>query len=238
MWQGLNQPLDLIVWDSHPLTLGATPMQVFIDGIPQIEKSHATLKPKEFQEIPKRPNFDREAEEAVKFEGLPPLTVRKKLGGKQQTVVFHGVRSVWTRPASGHVEALFDDDGSDKTVVVRDGAIECVSDNATSCDGYSPSEDESVVIDLQGGSLAPGLTTFGSPIGLVEIRLESSTNDGAVIDPLTDGKVPSIMGGDGAVVRAVDGLQFEGRNTLYVASFLSILCHALICCEDWPTVVA
>jgi len=109
---------------------------------------------------------------------------------------------------------MFDDDGSDKIVVVRDGVIECVSENATSCGGYGTSEDDPIFIDLQGGSLAPGLTTFGSPIGLVEIRLEPSTNDGSVIDPLTDEKVPSILGGDEAVVRAVDGLQFEGRNTL------------------------
>ncbi|KAN0081191.1 hypothetical protein V8E55_008815 [Tylopilus felleus] len=28
---------DLAIWDSHPLALGATPVQVFIDGIPQLE---------------------------------------------------------------------------------------------------------------------------------------------------------------------------------------------------------
>lgn len=192
-------------------------MQVFIDGIPQIENSHASLKAKELQEIPKQPNFDREAEAAVKFEGLPPLQSTKKTIGKHQTVVFQGVKSAWTRHTSGRVETMFDDDGGDKVVVVRDGIIECVSDDRSSCGVYGASEDQSVV-DLQGGSLAPGLTTFGSPIGLVEIRLESSTNDGPVIDPLTDGPVPSILGGDGAVIRAVDGLQFEGRNTLYVGS--------------------
>ncbi len=68
-------------------------------------------------------------------------------------------------------------------------------------------------IDLKGGTIMPGLTTFGSPIGLVEIRLESSTNDGVVFDALTGG-VPAIVGGDTALVRAVDGLQFGGRNTL------------------------
>jgi len=47
----------------------------------------------------------------------------------------------------------------------------------------------------------------------VEIRLEPSTNDGNVLDPLTGGNLPKIMGED-MVVRAVDGLQFGGRNTL------------------------
>ncbi|KAF7556147.1 hypothetical protein G7Z17_g1641 [Cylindrodendrum hubeiense] len=30
---------DIVVWDSHPLAIGATPLQVFIDGVPQLESS-------------------------------------------------------------------------------------------------------------------------------------------------------------------------------------------------------
>jgi hypothetical protein len=72
------------------------------------------------------------------------------------------------------------------------------------------------IVDLQGGELAPGLTTFGSNLGLSEIKLEPSTEDGRVFDPLTM-RVPSILGN--TVVRAVDGLQFGGRNTLCVISY-------------------
>lgn len=32
---------DIIVYDSHPMALGATPLQVFIDGVPQIPSPHA-----------------------------------------------------------------------------------------------------------------------------------------------------------------------------------------------------
>ena len=70
------------------------------------------------------------------------------------------------------------------------------------------------VVDLKGRSLAPGLTSYGSPLSLVEIRLEPSTNDVTVLDPLVDGNLPSILGKDAAIIRAVDGLQFQGRNTL------------------------
>jgi hypothetical protein len=48
-------------------------------------------------------------------------------------------------------------------------------------------------VDLEGGSLAPGLTRYGSPSGLSEILNEPSTNDGAVVDPLVDGNLPSIL---------------------------------------------
>jgi len=66
---------------------------------------------------------------------------------------------------------------------------------------------------VKNGSLAPGWTTFGSPLGLSEILYEASTRDGHVFDPLTEGDAPGLIG-NGTLVRAVDGLQFGGRDTL------------------------
>jgi hypothetical protein len=45
------------------------------------------------------------------------------------------------------------------------------------------------IVDPKGGTTTPGLTSFGAPLGLVEIRLEPSTNDGRVHD-LLDGVDP------------------------------------------------
>jgi hypothetical protein len=70
---------------------------------------------------------------------------------------------------------------------------------------------------LKGGVLAPGLTSFGAHLGLVEIRAEASTNDGAIYDAYA-GAVPEVVGGDEGVIRAIDGLSFGGRDTLYVSS--------------------
>ena len=139
-----------------------------------------------------------------------------------------GVKSVWHHGINGDVEPLFNDDddvegsGDGRAIFVRDGQILCV-DTRNGCGEYKDQEIDQVV-DLQGGSLAPGLTTYGSPLGLVEIRLEPSTNDGFVHDPLVDGNMPSILGN--RIIRAVDGLQFQGRNTLSV--FLLRLRHILI----------
>lgn len=73
--------------------------------------------------------------------------------------------------------------------------------------------DQAHVIDLNGGSISPGLVTFGAALGLEEIQGEESTHDGVVIDPFTK-DVPSIIGGNKALIRAVDGLQYGGRDTL------------------------
>ncbi|EGO21300.1 hypothetical protein SERLADRAFT_417630 [Serpula lacrymans var. lacrymans S7.9] len=197
---------DLVVWDSHPLALAATPRQVYIDGIPQFDVSYVSEKPESFQVLPKVPNFDREAAEAVAYEGLPPLEPRKA-----RTVIFHNVNHVYTR-SGDHIVALVDHETSESMhseVVVQDGTIVC-SGTAETCSSFSGNDIE--IVDLKGGSIMPGLTTFGAPLGLVEIRLEASTNDGNVHDPL-DGDPPSILGGN-TIIRAVDGLQFGGRNTL------------------------
>lgn len=64
---------------------------------------------------------------------------------------------------------------------------------------------------------SPGLVSFGSPLGLQDIEGEASTYDGYVLNPLVD-KVPEVAGGADAIIRAVDGLQYAGRDALYASS--------------------
>ncbi|KAJ7225059.1 hypothetical protein B0H12DRAFT_1328757 [Mycena haematopus] len=199
---------DLVLWDAHPLALGATPIQVFIDGIPQLTAPAVSFKPDAFQHVPQTPNWEKEVRDTIKYEGLPPLAGRSAKG----TVAFVNVRGAWVRRA-GRIRALVEaethsDENANLTVIVHGGRIACAGSSA--CTEFLTAGTE--VVDLQGGALAPGLTTFGSDLGLSEIMLEPSTTDGPVFDPLTM-QVPSILGH--TVVRAVDGLQFGGRNTLY-----------------------
>lgn len=154
------------------------------------------------------PNFDREAEEAVKYEGLPPLEPHQK-----DAVIFLNVSRVF-----GFSERLVSEGHS---VLVQSGVIKCIGlelDCLEEGRKRDISHDGIEVIDLEGGELAPGLTSFGSPLGLVEIRLEPSTNDGSVYDAFSSG-YPMILGND-TIIRAVDGLAFGGRNTLFVFVFV------------------
>lgn len=201
-----------MIWDSHPLALGATPAQVFIDGIPQLDAPHVVRKPEAFQDLPKVPNFDREAEEAVAFEGLPPLLPER---ASTDVILFTNVNSIILSQRGDLAEVystLGDEVG---VVVVRNGDITCYGAEVT-CALDDLSEGERVrVVDLQGGAISPGLLTYGSPLGLQEIEAEPSTGDGLVFDPLT-GRVPKLVGGDTSIVRAVDALQFAGRDSLFV----------------------
>lgn len=184
-------------------------MQVFIDGIPQLSDPHVTHKPTAFQHTPAVPNFDKEAEAAVKYEGLPPLEPTQSHTG---LVAFLNVRSVYGVADEGVNEVFsFGIDQESGVVIVQDGKITC---SGTEAFCLTPSLlGQAQVIDLRGGSIAPGFTTFGSPLGLEEIDAESSTNDGVVYDPLVQ-KVPSVLGPETTLIRAVDGLQFGGRSAL------------------------
>ncbi|KAH7091723.1 composite domain of metallo-dependent hydrolase [Auriculariales sp. MPI-PUGE-AT-0066] len=91
---------DIVLWDSHPLQVGATPRQVFIDGIPQLKNPHAiaTTKP---QQAPSPPNWDQEAAAVLEYQGTPPLAPRRaasvafvNVGSEKTTVLVQDGRVV------------------------------------------------------------------------------------------------------------------------------------------------
>jgi hypothetical protein len=193
--------------------LGATPKQVYIDGIPQLESPFTVEKPKGFQEAPKVPNFDKEARDAIKYEGLPPLLPEKnRVTGD---VLFTNVKSVYMLDGSkiSHSQ-LFSDDGKvfPPSVLVQKGQVTCTG-QCTQKEVMARTQNVTI-IDLGGGALSTGLVSFGAPLGLEEIQEEKSTNDGTVIDPLSAVTPKILDDGEGGVVRAVDGLSFMGRDTL------------------------
>lgn len=199
---------DVVVWDSHPLALGATPKQVFIDGIAQLAEPFVLNKPDKLQLEPKVPTWDNEAKNAIKYDGLPPLDVSKEKK-KKGTMAFVNVNEVLQKDlATGEIKGLLKGKQvSGGVVIVRDGEIQCIEACSSSLRDI-PSDN---VIDLAGGSIVPGLTTFGGDIGVVEIEQETSVNDGRIPD-VSQGKAPSFL--EDVTIRAVDGISFGGRNTL------------------------
>ncbi|KAL5535125.1 hypothetical protein ACEPAF_3219 [Sanghuangporus sanghuang] len=201
---------DLVLWDSHPLALGATPRQVFIDGIAQFDETFAppAVKPEVFQKTPQTPDFDKETEEAVTFDGLPPLEPDKSVS---EPVIFTNITSLITRAPSEEMNVvLFESNSFEKrgVLISRAGKVTCAG-SRDSCPQFLRDTD-AVIVDLKGGAITPGLISIGSNLGLEEIQGEVSTTDGPVADPLHK-DIPSILG-DRLLIRAVDGLQFATRN--------------------------
>lgn len=231
----LTLAADVVLWDSNPLALGATPEQVWIDGIPQIAKPYAHTKPAAFQTLPKTPDFEEEAKEALKYEGLPPLEPKRS---SANVVVFTNVSRVHLREGQGIREAYIADAAdalSSGVVVVRNGQVACVSAATGTCVSSVRAEDNAEFVDLEGGAVSPGLVSVGSPLGLEEMTSEESTIDGYVLDPLTHA-VPEIAGGNGMLIRAADGLQFGTRDALCVSHTSSArLYYAHTSVPGWRT---
>ncbi|KDR83960.1 hypothetical protein GALMADRAFT_236481 [Galerina marginata CBS 339.88] len=212
---------DVVLWDSHPLQLGATPVKVWIDGILQIpvpsktdEENHVEVgKGKdgdEWKNLPDTPNWDQERKNAIKWDGLPPLEGRKV----EKSVVFTNVKEVWKRTRYGDLAQAFPEPSSLSegaelgSVVVEGGKVTCIGKCADASAG-----DDVRILDIRGGSISPGLMSFGSQLGLEEIASEPSTGNGETYDAFRS-NVPKILDDVGGVVRAVDALVFSTRDAL------------------------
>lgn len=213
---------DVVMWDSHPLQIGATPVKVWIDGIPQIpvppktgqETGDVTVgKGKdgpEWRQVPRVPNWDEERKIADEWDGLPPLQGMKE----PENVIFTNVRNLWTKKNHAIEETRFAEAASDDglgVVLVENGNITCAGTAATCVTPQTASGHR--LVDLQGGSISPGLMSFGSLLGLQEIDAEPSTGDGPLYNPFAE-DIPAILGDVGGVLKAVDALQFGTRNAL------------------------
>jgi hypothetical protein len=193
-------------------------VRVWIDGILQIpvplrtgEKGGDVIVGKgkdgqQWREVPSVPNWDNERKKAVEWDGLPPLSGKNE----NSTVVFTNVREVWTRGANGLVESIYEDNDELGVVLVESGKIICAGTAATCVPTATPS---GALVNLHGGSISPGLMSFGSPLGLEEIAGEPSTGDGVLYNPLIE-DIPRVFGDASGIMRAVDALQFGTRNAL------------------------
>ncbi|KAN0129746.1 carbohydrate esterase family 9 protein [Lactarius tabidus] len=204
---------DLVIWDSHPLALGATPTQVYIDGIAQIKFPYVVDKPNSLQRVPRVPNFDSEAARAVEYEGLPPLLLNESYIGD---VLFKNVTNLFLPKADGdRIQDAFSTQGIHSGVVmVLNGTVTCFGPEKSCAVSGGPMDSRAHtlrIVDLKGGSISPTLISYGTSLGLSEIQGEISTGDGAVFDPLV---VPVSPVAGQILVRAVDGLQFAGRDAL------------------------
>lgn len=182
---------------------------VWIDGILQFgaASNDSVILKANGSHVTAPPNWDKEKNEALQFEGLPPLNDKTQHG----KFVFHNVSRVWARGDDGAIDAVFKakDNTSYGVVILDGGRIVCAD---TYC--REPEESEAQTMDLSGGSISPGFLAYGSPMGLSEILSEPSTGRGDSIYDAFISDVPKVYHDVGGVVRAADSLVFQTRNAL------------------------
>lgn len=148
---------DVVVWDSDPLSVGATPVQVWIDGTAQFEDAYELAKP--FSE-PMIPDIS--------------LNNTNEETAQVQSLIFTGVSKILL-PIGDQV--VHDEAASAPfNVVVTDGKISCVGTCAA--DLGTAAAKKTKTIHLTNGYLTSAFVAFGSTLGLNEIDAEASTDDG------------------------------------------------------------
>lgn len=167
---------DIVVWNQHPLSLGATPLQVYIDGNAKLDEDTAKDSLKYVKE-----NEDGIAQ--VRQKPIVAENEKKQLCSTLTTssqVVVTGIRQ-------SYLKSYPITSPGDYTVVLTNGRITYFSPSSD----HSPVTNSSVpTIHLQYGSLTPGLTTISSSLGLSGLPSDASTQDGSP-DTSYDGTDPN-----------------------------------------------
>lgn len=187
---------DIVVWDSDPLSVGAAPVQVWIDGAAQFKDPVELDKPVSEPMIP-----DETLSEII--EEPTELT----------DVVFRGVTA-----------ALFSDEtksaSKDKplNIVVSKGKISCMG----ICEAELATASSAGIqtVDLKNGYLTHSFTGVAGTLGLNEIDAESSTDNGAnplsfsrAVDGLMLGSKKLQAGANYGVTRAISAPAFGGTGS-------------------------
>lgn len=223
---------DVVVWNTHPLRMGATPVEVVIDGVPQLGPNAPVPSPDLPQAevdariekyrpswpapaAPRAGNFSFDIEqvrksydEIITFESLAFPSAKR---ASTNCTVFTNLSQRFIRH-SGTARISEEAFPSSGTIVVADGKILCSGQTCSA--SVCPS---SVVhsIDTRGGVVLPGLTSFGSNLGLTDIVSEPDASDGYTLDPLTSSNaIPQTAEylRSWPTARAVDGLQWGGHD--------------------------
>lgn len=198
---------DLVLWDAHPLFLGAKPRMIWVDGALQLNASHQeTPETQRANRLraPSTPNWDHERASAIAHAGQEPLQPRFSTN---EEVVFRNVSRVWLRDEDGGIRRVFEakDPRSNGVAVFSQGRLLCA-------DMYClNAEVGDTHVDLHGGAIMPGLLEYGSNIGMPGITKEVSTNPGLEL-------LLHESDSNGGISHAMDGLTFQTRKTLYVVS--------------------
>jgi imidazolonepropionase-like amidohydrolase len=146
---------DIVVWDSDPLSVGATPVQVWIDGTAQYENPVELKKPFETRvDVPK------------------DVKITKDDSSSTSEMIIKGIsRSFVTREASNTINGSYN-----LTAVISHGKIICLGTCAEEV--QAAHHGGARTISLENGHITKPFTAFGSLIGLNAIDAESVTDNG------------------------------------------------------------
>ena len=201
---------DIVVWDDLPLSIGATPVQVFIDGVPQLDSDmvvksmgHNFTDPlpepvdgASTSDVPKA---------SIKLEKAYRNTYCGTATKPNQQFIVTGIKRSFLQNYP-ELAATVESAGGPLTLVIDGGLVRCLGSSTSCAEAATAVQGEHLVkLDLEDGYLLPGLTAVTSALGMAEILFEPDSTDGEA-DPLQDSKDP------GNLSYAKYGVMLEGKG--------------------------
>lgn len=171
---------DLVVWDAHPLAVGATPLNVYVNGrevvSSNIVKPSGALELSDINAPSPRPSITWGSRQNI----CPNITT------PGSATLFTGIKSVLLDTPT--TKASFSPNAVDFALLLISGSITCL-DYEIVCSA-SLKKDAIRTVNLTNGYVTPGLIAFGNNIGILDISSEPTTGDGSsvphALDPTKD----------------------------------------------------
>ncbi|KAH9904282.1 hypothetical protein F4778DRAFT_57923 [Xylariomycetidae sp. FL2044] len=145
---------DIVVWDSDPMSVGATPVQVWIDGTAQFDDPFELEKPIVAPLVPNAESYSTSED---------PVHVND--------VIFTGVSKSFL-PDELHSTSA----GQNLTVTISNGKITCLGPCVAELQAASQAGTK--IVSLRNGYITKPFTIFGAKLGLNGIDAESDTDNG------------------------------------------------------------
>ncbi|KAE8140535.1 hypothetical protein BDV38DRAFT_290241 [Aspergillus pseudotamarii] len=186
---------DLVLWDDHPLQVGATPLEVFIDGRSVLDSNdhlECLLHNSSSVESPGAPAPRPSILEQQKED------ICSSVHSSPSKLLFTGIKKVLVDTPTPL------ENTRDVVLLLQDGKAVCL-DKRSTCLSTKYNEQNVTEINLNHGYITPGLVAFGNNLGIQDIPSEESTGDGLT------GKSTDVLDEQRSLHFAKYGLHLHGR---------------------------
>ena len=174
---------DIVVWDSDPLSAGATPVQVWIDGAKQFADPIELKKP-----LTPAVQPDESLAQALFFNDTAT------------TEIYTGI----TRAHGSFLTGDHIAGEAPSVAIASGGKLTCVGSCVSELAELKSVPKPFKTIRLKNGHLTPPLVAFGSSLGLAEIDAEGDTQDGPFPEDGITFAVDGLSFGGKQLARAVE----------------------------------
>lgn len=177
---------DIIIWNMHPLQMGAIPLKVFIDGHKVVDQ-------------PIRESVINDAPNSVGV--LTENELDSRLLENSTSFLVTGIKQSFL------ADFPIDQENGPYEIYVSEGGIKCFKSD---CSTDYP---DSNIIKLENAYISPSLTVLTQGHGLVEMELEDSTGDGELVEALKEGTLLDFKDPQN-IIKAKHGIRFGGIHLL------------------------